>query len=65
MPRPSVYAGPMAMHGSSGCCTAALAAALVLVGARASAQALDHLFKRNEEGYRCLRIPAPSRPSDP
>ena len=48
----------MTMRGSSGCRTAALTAAFGLVGAPASAQALDHLFKSGEEGYRCFRIPA-------
>lgn len=48
----------MTMRGSSGCRTAALTAAFGLVGAPASAQALDHLFKSCEEGYRCFRIPA-------
>jgi hypothetical protein len=48
----------MTMRGSSGCRTAALTAAFGLVGAPASAQALDHLFKSGQEGYRCFRIPA-------
>lgn len=37
---------------------AACSAALLLSGASASAQALDHLYKVGEEGYRCFRIPA-------
>jgi sialidase-1 len=50
----------MGMHGvpSRVGRTAALTAALMMFAASASAQALTHLFKSGEEGYRCFRIPA-------